>query len=370
MSGQVKAWLAVAACIVVVAAGLAYVKYAEIQTAIAAAQAFPEPSEAVEVAKVRRGEWSATSQAIGTVVAVRQVEMRNELAGTVAEVGFTSGQIVEAGQVLVRLDTRQERAELAASEAEARIAQLTLERRQSLSTTQTVSKADLDRAREDFAVANARVQGLRAEIAKKTLNAPFRARVGLTDLQPGSYLAAGSRVATLQGVDPDAYVDFSLPQDAAAQVREGVMVTLGGRQLPNGTAEAWVIADDAAVDGANRTVRFRAVAQGFGDSLRPGTFLDVVVQTSPPQQTLLVPLTAVRRSPYGQHVFLVVEKDGQMRAERRVVRTGPVVGDDIAIVDGLAEGDLIATAGSFKLREGLLVRTGEPAAAQPQPAAN
>lgn len=370
MSGRMKAWLAVAVCMVVVAAGLGYVKYAEIQTAIAAAQSFPEPSEAVEMTKVRRGEWSASSQAIGTVVALRLVELRNELAGTVAEVGFASGQIVEAGQVLVRLDTRQERADLAASEAEARIAQLTLERRQRLSTTQTVSTADLDRSREDAAVAAARVQGLRAEIAKKTLTAPFRARVGLTDLQPGSYLAPGSLVATLQGVDADAYVDFSLPQDAAAVVREGVEVTLAGRQLAIGTASAKIVAVDPAVDGANRTVRFRAVASGLGDRLRPGTFVDVTVQTSPPQPTLLVPLTAVRRSPYGQHVFLLIEKDGAMRARRQVVQTGPVVGNDIAVVEGLAEGQTIAAAGSFKLREGLLVRAETPPSQPTQPAAN
>jgi membrane fusion protein (multidrug efflux system) len=171
----------------------------------------------------------------------------------------------------------------------------------------------------------------------------------------------------LQGVDADAFVDFALPQDMAAAIRPGVSVSLAGPQFPEGSVSAEIVAEDASVDASNRAVRFRAIARGLGEVLRPGAFVDVVAVTSPPRPALLVPLTAVRRAPYGQHVFALVDEDGQSRARQRVVQTGGVQGTEIVVTDGLVEGELIAGAGSFKLREGLLVQmtrppeSGEPA---------
>jgi membrane fusion protein (multidrug efflux system) len=356
MSRQGLAWLAVFLGIAGVAGGLGYYKYAEIQTAIAAAAAFPEPRESVEASRVRRGEWTPTANAVGTVVALRQVEVRNELDGSVVEIGFASGDIVEAGQVLVRFDTRLEVASLAAVRAEAELARLTFERRKKLRDSQNISEQALDEARQQLASANARALSLQMGIEKKTITAPFRARVGLTDLQPGAYLDAGSSIAMLQGVGLDAFVDFSLPQDSAAAVRPGATVMLAGPRFPGGGAPAEIIAEDASVDGANRTVRFRALAKGLGETLRPGAFVDVVATIGSPVPTLLVPLTALRRAPYGELVYLLVEEEGKLRARQRIVKTGPVLGDDVAIREGLAEGDLVAAAGSFKLREGLLVQ--------------
>jgi membrane fusion protein (multidrug efflux system) len=366
MAGRILGWVVVILGAGAIAGGLGYYKYAEIEAAAAATAAAPEPAEAVEAARVHSGEWTATARAVGTVVALRQVEIRNELAGTVAEVAFASGDIVEAGQVLVRFDTRQEEASLAAAEAEARMARLTFERRERLRGSQALSVHDLDQAREQHAAARARVEGLRIGIEKKTLVAPFRARVGLTDLQPGAYLDAGTRIVMLQGVDANAYVDFSLPQDATSAITPGSSVSLTAPQIPDGKATASIVADDASVDGSSRTVRFRAMVNGLGEVLRPGTFVDVVAVTSAPQPALFAPLTAVRRAPFGQYVFVLAEEDGKMRARQRIVRTGPVKGGDIAIVEGVAEGDLIAAAGSFKLREGILVNIDAPPAQSAQ----
>lgn len=356
MSRQILAWLAVLVVIASAGLGLGYYKYAEIQTAIAAAAAFPEPQESVQSARVWRGEWTPTARAIGTVVAIRQVEIRNELAGTVVEVGFESGDIVEADQVLVRFDTRQEEASLAAAQADADMAELTLSRREKLKSSQAVSAQSLDEARQQFAAAKARALTLQVGIDKKTIKAPFRARVGVTDLQPGAYLNEGTTIAMLQGVDDDAFVDFSLPQDSASAIRPGAAVSLSTTQIPNGAASAEIIAEDASVDDVNRTVRFRALAKGLGQLLRPGSFVDVTAAIAPPQSLLFVPLTAVRRAPYGQLVYVLAMEDGELRARQRIVKTGPVQGDSIAVLEGLSEGDLVAAAGSFKLREGLLVQ--------------
>jgi membrane fusion protein (multidrug efflux system) len=360
MARHILAWATVLLAIAGIAGGLGYYKYAEISAAIAAAEAFPEPQETVEAVRVRRGEWAASTRAVGTVVALRQVELRNERPGTVVEKGFASGDVVEAGQVLVRLDTSEESAALAAAQAEARLAKVVFDRRDQLRSTDAVSALDLDRAREELAAADARVMSLEAGIAKKTLVAPFRARVGLTDLQPGAYLDEGTRIAMLQGVNADAYVDFSLPQDMAAAIRPGASVSLAGPQIPGRSVGAEIVAEDASVDASNRAVRFRAIANGLGEALRPGAFVDVIAATAPPQPALLVPLTAVRRAPYGDHVFVLVDEDGKPRARQRAVQTGQVQGTEIVVTNGLAEGELIAGAGSFKLREGLLVQIADP----------
>ena len=358
MSRQVVAWLAVLGVAVGIVGGLSYYKYAQITTAMAAS--FPEPQESVESVRVRQGEWAPTARAVGTVVALRQVEIRNELAGTVVEVGFKSGDIVEQGQVLLRFDTRQEEASLNAAEAEAEMARLTYERRKKLRVNQNVSAQDLDEAQQQAAATNARVLNLKVGIEKKTIVAPFRARVGLTDLQPGAYLDVGSTIAMLQGVGEDAYVDFSLPQDNAMALHPGVSVTLSAVQFPGRSVTAEIVAEDASVDDNNRTVRFRTLVKGLGGVLRPGAFVDVDAVIGAPQKALFVPLTAVRRAPYGQLVYALVEEDGKLRARQRIVQTGPVQGDDIAVLSGLEEGELVAAAGSFKLREGLLVVTDQP----------
>lgn len=361
MLRRISAWLFVILAIAGITGGLGYYKYVEIQSGIAASQATPEPVEAVVSAHARAGEWSATTRAIGSVVALRQVDIKNEIAGVIADIGFKSGDVIDEGALLVQFDVRQEQASLSAAQADARLAKLTLDRRQNLRDSAAFNQQELDKAREDHAAATARAQNLEVIVDKKRITAPFRARVGITDWQPGAYLDVGTHIVTLQGVAADAYVDFALPQDSAAAIRTGTRVMLTGPAVPGGETTADIIAEDNSADG-NRSVRFRAVAKGFGQTLRPGTFVDVTVTTSAAQPTVLVPLAAVRRSPNGQHVFVLVEEDGKLRARMRTVTTGAVQGDEIAVHKGIAAGELIAASGSFKLREGLLVETGAVAA--------
>lgn len=369
MIKHIIAWLVVLAAIVGITSGLVIYKSNEFKAAQAAASLAPEPSEAVVTVRARTGEISATTRAIGTVVALRQLEVRNELAGTIAEMGFTSGSVVEKDQLLVQLDVRQEAATLAAVEAEAKLAKQTLDRRLNLKGSPAFSEQEVDRSRSEYAASSARASALAAIMQKKRITAPFRARVGITNLQPGAYLDTGTLIARLQGLDADAYIDFSLPQDSAAAIHPGTSVGLSGNGIAEGTT-AIIVAEDDSIDGTSRAVRFRATAKGLGASLRPGTFVDVSAVVSAPRKTVMVPLTAVRRSPGGQHVFVIVEENGKLRARQRLVETGPVQNDDIAVEKGLAEGELIAAAGSFKLRDGLLVATDAPAASASAPGVN
>lgn len=367
MLRHLAAWMAVLLVMAGIAGALGYYKSNELQMAEAAAKAAPEPMEAVVTLRAREGEVTASARAIGTVAALRQLDIRNELAGSIAELGFTSGSIVEKGQLLVQLDVRQETAALAAAEAEAQLAKQMLERREGLMKSPAFSAQEMDKSRAEFAAATARARSLAVSIEKKRIVAPFRARVGITNLQPGAYLESGSLIGRLQGLDADAYIDFSLPQDSAASIHTGTLVTLTGTALPGGLATAEIIAEDDSIDGSSRSVRFRARGKDLGASIRPGTFLDVTAVVSAPRRTVLVPLTAVRRSPAGQHVFLIVEEEGKLRARQRPIETGPVQEGEIAVEKGLTAGELIAASGSFKLRDGLLVA---PDTRSPQGTAN
>ena len=262
-------WLIVVLAIAGISAGLGFYKYSQIRAAEAAASPRPSPSRP-SARCVRRGEWSATTRAIGTVVAPPAARSAQRAAGTIAALGFTSGSVVEAGQLLVQLDTRQEQASLAAAVAEAQLAQQTLQRREGLRASAAYSAQETDKARAEFEAATARARGLEVTIDKKRIVAPFRARIGITDLQPGAYLEAGTSIGRLQGLGEDAYVDFSLPQDSAVAIRVGTEVTIASAAVPAESSSATIVAEDNGVDGANRTVRFRAVARGMARSCGPG----------------------------------------------------------------------------------------------------
>lgn len=145
-------------------------------------------------------------------------------------------------------------------------------------------------------------------------------------------------------------------------MKAGATVELKGLNIPNGSATAAIVAEDDSIDTGNRTIRFRAMASGLGTSLRPGAYVDVIAVTAPPQKAVFVPVSAIRRSPEGQHVFLIVEEEGKKRARQRIVETGAVHGDEIVVTKGVAEGDIVASAGSFKLSDGAALVSEAPAA--------
>lgn len=350
---QFFAWVLALALMAGIAGGLAFVKYGQIQAGMAAT--YPEPREAVATVTARQGQWSQTTRAIGTVVAQQQLEIRNEIAGVVSEVGFRSGDVVEQGRVLVKFDTRQEEAALAAAQADTRLAKMTLDRRAGLRNSPAFSEQEFDKAREELAASTARMQSLSVAIDKKQIVAPFTGEIGITNLQPGAYLDAGTRIAMLQGKSDDAFVDFSLPQDNASNIRRGSKVTLSSKAMPEGRVVAEIVAEDNSVDRNNRTVTFRTAVRGLGQILRPGMFIDVLADTAPARDAVLIPLTALRRSPNGAHVFVLVEEDGKVRARTRSVTIGSVQDGEVVVLEGLKVGEVIAASGSFKLREGLLV---------------
>ena len=228
------------ATVVALGVGLGAWKYSSLEESNSASARQPEPIESVTVAVSSEREHRDTSTSIGTVLALRSVTLRNELAGTVQEVALAPGQIVEAGTVLVALDVSVEEAELKAQEAQAFLAETVLRRTQRLDRNRVTAEMELDRVRAEYEVALAQIARTKAVMARKTIRAPFRARIGMADLHPGQYLHEGTELTTLQGVDEAVHVDFTVAQRVAAGLREGDQIEVfTTSDSPPFTARSW-----------------------------------------------------------------------------------------------------------------------------------
>jgi membrane fusion protein (multidrug efflux system) len=362
--GNRRGWIRSAALLGTLVAsggGLAAYKSDAERDAAAAAAAMPEPVEMVTAAPAVEREHRQIATATGTVLALRSITLRNELPGTVRRVRLTPGQIVDSGTVLVALDVDVEQAELHAQLAQVELARTTVARLERLMKSQAVSQEELDRALAEYSVTQAQVERTRAIIERKTIRAPFRARVGIADVHPGQYLDGGTDLTTLQGVADAAHVDFAVAQDVAAGLSRGdrVAVFAGTDTAP---LAARIVAVDARVDPTTRNATVRARIED-PRAPSPGASVRVEVPVGPSGAAVAVPVSALRKGPGGDHVFvLAADSTGQTRAHARPVQSGAAVGDHVLIVSGLAAGEQVAASGSFKLREGVLVTI---AAAQP-----
>lgn len=347
---------------VVVGTGTAFAawKHSSIEGADAAAASQPEPVESVAVAVAREREHNRTTTSIGTIVALRSITVRNELPGTVRRASLVPGQIVDAGTVLVALDVSVEEAELKALEAQAKLTEAQFARMQRMVQQRAASEMEVDSALAERDVALAQIARTRAVIERKTIRAPFRARIGISDVHPGQYLNEGTLLTTLQGVDDSAYVDFTVAQQVAANLRQGgnvnIFTTEGASSGTAGIVTAAIVAIDARVDPATRNTTVRAKILDAANAPPPGASVRVQVPVGSPRMAVAIPASALRKGPGGDHVFvLVADKDGNTRAHMRQVRVDAMTGDEVVIQQGLSPGERVAASGSFKLREAALV---------------
>jgi membrane fusion protein (multidrug efflux system) len=343
------------AMVIASGAGLAAWKQGSLQESAAASSHQPEAMESVTISVVKAVEHSQTATSIGTVLALRSITLRNELAGTVSQVRFTPGQIVEAGTVLVALDVSVEEADLHAQQAQAVLARTVLDRRRALTQDLAAAQEEVDRAHADLDVAQAQIARTKALIARKTIRAPFRARVGLADVHPGQYLNEGTQLTTLQGIDEAVHVDFAVPQHVAIGLRPGasVDVFIAGEASP---LVAKIVALDARIDPATRNTMVRARIDGSPGMPAPGAAVRIRVPVGVPRKAVAIPVNALRKGPGGDQVFVIEEdREGKQRAHMRQVESGAMLGDDIVIHTGLTAGERVAASGAFKLRDGVLV---------------
>ena len=340
-------------------AALGFVKFKQIQSAVGQAAAFQPPPEAVTTIVAADERWPATITAIGTIAAVQGVTVSADLPGTVDTISFDSGQAVREGAVLAVLDTRQERAQLAAADAQRELARLNLERMQGLLNERVISPAEFDRATADYRQSDARVGEIRAAIERKTIRAPFSGILGIRHVNLGQYLSGGDALVTLQSLNP-IYVNFGVPQQVMAQVRAGRSVRVTTDDLGGVEFTGRLTAVDSVVDESTRNVQAQATLANPGGKLRPGMFVQAEVGVGASSAVVSLPASAINYAPYGDSVFVVTDlTDHSGKTYRgvrqQIVKLGSARGDQIAILSGVKAGDEVVTSGVFKLRNGAAV---------------
>ena len=362
-SRRLGIWLTAIFLCLAAASGLGWYKYSQIRSAIAFAAAFPEPIVAVEGFTAQEALWQATTRVTGEVVALRSVVIAAEVAGAIAEVGVAPGAEVGAGQLLVRLDSSEESAELAAAEAEVQIARLALTRSERLLKASLGAVEARDQARARFDAAEAAKRRIAAIIDKKSLRAPFAAVASLHELDVGQFLDKGDEVVRLIGTEDALWVDFTLPQEDATLV-VGEPVDVFRHAGDTEPMPGQVIAKDSFVNEQSRNVRYRSLVDKSALDLPPGAIVTVEAPLGPPRTATLVPATAVRRDAFGAKLFvlgLAEEGTGAAeRAQRRDVTLGPRRDDLVVVASGLRPGERVAADGAFKLRDGALVSATSP----------
>lgn len=351
---QARRWFVAICFCLLVTVILGSLKYSQIRAAIAYADSFPEPSARVEAVVAETVDWQPTASVIGTVVPTRSLDVRNELAGNIEDVGFASGGVVKNGQLILRLNTDDEQAQLDAIEAEVQLAKLDLARYQRLDELNLSSREQYDRATAQLAVAEANARALKAVIQKKTLIAPFDATAGLHQFEVGSYLAANSLVTRLIGSLDQVWIDFAVPQDQA-QLAVGTTIVLATKDALGEDIQGEVIAKDAELSSGSRNVRLRALVNNTQGNLVPGAVIGVTVPYGQARTAFRLPADAVRYEASGPYVHILVEDGEDIRAVRQIVEIVGEENQQVLISGGLEVGQLVATLGSFKLRDGLLV---------------
>jgi len=339
------------------------VKYKQVKKAIAQNSSFQPPPEAVTTIVVGQEQWPVNLAEIGTVVAVHGVTVSADLPGIVDQIHFDSGKTVRDGAVLVQLDTREERAQLAAAEAQQKLSRINFDRVSGLLQKGVISQADYDKAAAENTQGRAKVGEIRATIERKTIRAPFTGILGIRQVNLGQYLAGGAPVVPLQSLDP-IYVNFSVPQQEVARVRVGggLRVTAGGS---GGSAPAvftgTITALDSVVNEATRNVQVQATLANPEGKLKPGMFVDTQVLLPASETVIALPTSAINYAPYGDSVFIVTDlkqPDGKVYrgVRQQIVKLGAARGDQIAVTSGLQKGEEVVTSGVFKLRNGAAVQ--------------
>jgi membrane fusion protein (multidrug efflux system) len=329
------------------------------------------PPTTVSSAVVKEEDWAPTLSAIGSVSAVQGAVVSTELGGIVAEINFQNGGVAKKGDVLMRLDSSAEEAQLHTAQADLELAKANLDRERDLAARKVVSKQELDSAESTFGQKQGAVDNMLAFIAKKQVRAPFDGMLGIRQVNVGQMINPGQQVVQLTALDK-VYVDFALPQQNLPQLATGYEARVHADALPDHEFKGKVTAINSMVDAVTRNVSVQATLENPDHALHPGMFVKVDVILPQKSKTLVIPGSAVSYAPYGNSVFVIdKKKDPKTGKESQslrqaFVRIGEARGDFVAIMEGLKAGDVVVSTGVFKLRNGMPVVINNDLAPKPQ----
>ena len=316
--------------------------------------------QTVSTAIAASSTWQSHTRALGTLRAVRGADLAAQASGVVDKITIDSGAEVPAGTVLLRLKPNDDPAKLAQLEAVADLARITLKRDQEQLAAEAVAQATVDSDAATLRSDLAQVAAQQALIEEKTVRAPFGGKLGLRQVDEGQYIAAGTTVVTLQALDP-IFIDFYVPQQALSFLKVNQPVSATVDAYAGATFTGKITSINSKVDSTSRNVQVRASFGNADRRLLPGMYATVEIANGEATQHITLPQTAITYNAYGDTVF-VVEKNGvddkgnpRLTAVQRFVKLGDTRGDQVAVNEGVKEGEEIVTAGQVKLRSGAAI---------------
>jgi membrane fusion protein (multidrug efflux system) len=350
---------------------LAGVKFLQIRKLMAGK--WPAEVETISSVVAQKENWQDTLTAVGSIDPQNGVTLAPEVPGTVTKIAVPDGTVVAKGDLLLQLDTSTEEAQLRAAEAQTELSRLNAERTRSLRTDNTVSQSELDQAEATFKQNAANTDVIRATIEKKTIRAPFAGRLGIWLVNVGASVDARRSLISLQSLTP-VYADFSLPQQDLSQLQTGLVVQASCDAYPNQKFTGTLTAMNPDLDAVTRSVQLRATFENTNQLLRAGMFVRVEVVLPQAQPVLAIPATAVLSATYGDSVYVILTAAQagitnmpatNLVAQQKIIRTGRTHGDFVSVESGLQAGDRVATAGIFKLHNGVSVQENNEGSPKP-----
>jgi membrane fusion protein (multidrug efflux system) len=346
--------------VILVTGVLVGVKALQVRKLVEIGKSFAVPPESVSSFVTRQEKWQGTLSAIGSITAVQGVNVTTEVPGLVRDILFEPGGLVSKGDLLVRLDTSSEEAQLRAAQAQWDLARLNLDRERKLREENMVSQSELDAAEATMKQTEANADNIKAIIEKKTIRAPFSGRLGIRLINLGQYLDTGKPIASLQSLTP-VYAEFWLPQQDLAKLKTGMQVRLTTDAVPNRQFQGALTVINPDLDPATRSVGLQATFDNADQLLRPGMFARVEVLLPEEKDVLVIPITSVLSAPYGDSVYVIETNSapetaaGALVVRQQIIRTGAARGDYLSVEAGLKPGERIASSGVFKLRNKMSV---------------
>lgn len=304
----------------------------------------PRPAMAVSGIVVKPQEFANTLSLSGSIEANEQVQLRSEVSGIAEKIYFTEGTKVTKGQVLIKINDVELRAQLNQAQTRQNLASENARRAKLLFEKEAISREEYDIATADYKTAQAQTQLINAQIAKTSIRAPFSGTIGLRSISPGTFVTPETLIATLVN-SSQIKITFSIPEKYASQVKNNATLnfTVAGR---GDTFQAKIYALEPAVEEATRTLRVRALAQNPEGRLLPGTFANVILPLDKIDDAFLIPTEAIVPVQGGKKVF--VSQNG--KAKEVKVQTGTRTDKDIVVLEGLKEGDTVITTGILTLK--------------------
>ncbi|WP_444984101.1 efflux RND transporter periplasmic adaptor subunit [Halomonas mongoliensis] len=293
-------------------------------------------------ARATLAPWSDPLEALGTLRADESVTLSATVTDIVAEVNFRDGQVVEAGQLLIRLEDAEQQAQLRAAQALRDERRATVDRLAQLQSRNLAPRADVEDARARLRQVEAEIQGLEARLRNYRLRAPFDGVVGFRNISLGSLVTPGTELVTLDKVDV-MKLDFSVPEVFLALLEPGLPLTARSVAFPDERFEGHVESVGSRVDPVSRSVSVRARLENPERRLRPGMLMEVIVQRSP-REAVVVPESVLVPSGDRQYV-LVIDEDDQNRVERREVKVGERRTGQVEILEGIEAEELLVAHG-------------------------